>query len=247
MTLSDALNLPEQGRISLVGGGGKSTLMLRLARQLAQQGQRVVVTTTTHILRQQGEEAGPLLSSGGGGALNTAFHVHPVVCLASPALQPGKLTAPPEKLLHAASAQAHWVIAEADGARCCPVKAPGAHEPVLLEDSLVIAVAGLSSLGNSLHQICYRWELACQVLDVPGDTLLTPQLLARLITSEQGQYKGVDDLAHFRVVLNQGDNPEALALGRETAAIIQDNLPGCRVVLPALRDRNCVKEVISSC
>ena len=35
--------------ISLVGGGGKTTIMYELAEHFAEQGKRVVVLTTTHI------------------------------------------------------------------------------------------------------------------------------------------------------------------------------------------------------
>ena len=37
--------------VSLVGGGGKSTLMYFLAQTCAKQGRRVLVTTTTNIFR----------------------------------------------------------------------------------------------------------------------------------------------------------------------------------------------------
>ena len=58
--LIHALALPDTGFISLVGGGGKSTLLLRLARERQARGLRTVVTTTTRILRAQGEAAGPV-------------------------------------------------------------------------------------------------------------------------------------------------------------------------------------------
>lgn len=242
MTLYDGLRLPERGCISLVGGGGKTTLLLRLAEQFSLRGQSVVVTTTTHMLRKQGEEAGPLLYEGDADSLADALRVHPVVCIGTPAPN-GKLSAPSEELLNAAFAQAHWVMAEVDGARCLPIKAPAAHEPVLLDSGLVIAVAGLSALGRPLNQICFRFELACELLGASAETILTPKLLGKLLTSQDGQYKGVEDLSRFRVVLNQGDDEEALALGRETAAEIQRHLPGCPVVLTALLEDDCVKEV----
>ena len=39
--------------ISIVGGGGKTTTMFRLARELARQGKRVVTTTTTRLFASQ--------------------------------------------------------------------------------------------------------------------------------------------------------------------------------------------------
>ena len=50
MNISRAMGLQEREIISLVGGGGKTTLMFRLAGELALQ-RKVVVTTTTKIYR----------------------------------------------------------------------------------------------------------------------------------------------------------------------------------------------------
>ena len=50
--LKDLPFLGETGHaISLVGGGGKTTLLYALARHYSAQGQRVLVSTTTHIWR----------------------------------------------------------------------------------------------------------------------------------------------------------------------------------------------------
>ncbi len=44
--------LREKGHVvSLVGGGGKTTLLYGMARLCAAEGQRVLVSTTTHIQR----------------------------------------------------------------------------------------------------------------------------------------------------------------------------------------------------
>ena len=228
MRLTEALALPERGRLSIVGGGGKSTLMERLALELAEAGRRVAVTTTTHISAAQG----------------AAFRAGPADCLAVPSPEPGKLGPPPAWELAAALTAYDGVLAEADGARGLPVKAPADHEPVLLDGGLVAAVAGLSALGRPLAEVCHRPRLAAEVLGAALDTALTPSLLARLLTSERGQFKGVGDAGRFRVVLNQADGGPRLALGRETAREIQIRLPGCRVVLTALRQADCVKEVL---
>ena len=243
MHLYDALALPERGSLSLVGAGGKSSLMIRLSRALSQTGKTVVATTTTRIARWQGAAAGTLLTSGDAAELERVLRSHGAVCIAGIDEKTGKLTAPPRDLLCAAGRLADWVVAEADGARCLPVKVPAAHEPVLLDGGLVVAVAGLTALGRPLAEVCYGPERACEILHVPLDTILTPSLLARVLTSKRGQLKGVEDPDQFRVVLNQADGERLQALGRETAAAVRARLPGCRVVLTALQEEDCVKEV----
>ena len=53
----------EGGVISLVGAGGKTTLMFRLARELADTGERVLTTTTTRILRPTKEQSASVVVS----------------------------------------------------------------------------------------------------------------------------------------------------------------------------------------
>ena len=239
--LIHALALPDTGFISLVGGGGKSTLLLRLARERQARGLRTVVTTTTRILRAQGEAAGPV--AGDLPALEAALAQSLTVCAALPAPEMGKLAPPSQALLDQALNLAGLVVAEADGAHGRPVKAPAGYEPCLLPHSAaVVAVAGLSALGRPLEEVCHRPELAARLLGTSLDILLTPELLARLLASREGQFKGVGDLEQFRILLNQADGPEGLAMARETAAAIRTLLPGVPVVAAALREPEPVKE-----
>ena len=173
--------LAEKGHVvSLVGGGGKTTLLYAFARHCAAKGWRVLVSTTTHI-RQPGENY-----AADEAALAALWAAGQYAVAGVPAEQ-GKLTALPPEQLTRWMAQADIVLLEADGAKRMPCKAPAAHEPVLLPQcDIVLAVAGVSALGKSLEKGCFRAELAQQILRVPGNTVLTPTLLAKLLVSESG-------------------------------------------------------------
>ena len=54
--LIESLDLRAREVISLVGAGGKTTLMFRLAKELVLTGEKVVTTTTTKILEPSSEE-----------------------------------------------------------------------------------------------------------------------------------------------------------------------------------------------
>jgi len=102
-----------------------------------------------------------------------------------------------------------------------PCKVPAAHEPVLLPESdIVLAVAGLSALGRPLREVCFRLEQACALLGAAPETLLTPELLAKLLASEQGERKLVGN-RRFSVVLNQADAPARIAAGEQTLALLR--------------------------
>ena len=51
-TLAEALQLsiPDHAVISVTGAGGKTSLIFRLANELAEAGKKVAITTTTHML-----------------------------------------------------------------------------------------------------------------------------------------------------------------------------------------------------
>lgn len=244
MRLTKALRLPDQkGVTAIVGGGGKTSLMLRMAEEYARRGQPVIVTTTTRIGDPKNGEArliladapeirGPLVSPG------------EVVCIGRRGA-PGKLHCPGPLLWERCLREAERVFTESDGAKMMPIKAPAAHEPCIPpEADTVVAVAGLSALGQPIGKIGFRLELLCELLGVSPETLLTPALLARLLTSPRGQFKGVGGAARFRIFLNQADDPRLTALGVETAELARRALPGCRVVAGCLRPKVMIKAVL---
>ena len=53
MKLKDSLQLPERGVFALIGGGGKTSSMYRLAQEYSGEGKTVLCTTTTHIMAPQ--------------------------------------------------------------------------------------------------------------------------------------------------------------------------------------------------
>jgi len=53
VTLADALGLAANDVVAIVGGGGKSTAMFRLAREMLERGGRAITTTTTRIFGAQ--------------------------------------------------------------------------------------------------------------------------------------------------------------------------------------------------
>lgn len=242
MELLEALALPAEGWTCLVGGGGKSSLMLHLVGERAGRGLPALAATTTHIGVEQGRAAGPLV--GTLEELEMARRAGLTACAAGTEPETGKLTAPPPEVLDRGLALFGFGVAEADGAKRLPMKAPADHEPCLIPGcAAVVAVAGLSALGRPIGETCHRPHLACALLGVGEETTVTPALLARLLTHEAGQFKGVGDPKKFRVLLNQADGPEELALARETARAVHGYLPGTRVVAAALRETDCVKEV----
>ena len=195
-----------------MGGGGKTTLLYAMARHCAAKGWKVLVSTTTHIQCPERNWARTE-------AQREALWAAGQFAVAGAPAEGGKLTRPPA--LQEWMAQADAVFLEADGAKRMPCKAPAAHEPVLLPQcDIVLAVAGASALEKPLEEVCFRAELAGPLLHVPGNTLLTPALLAKLLASEAGGRKAVGS-RRFYAVINQADTDERTALARQTAELLK--------------------------
>lgn len=211
-----------------MGGGGKTTLLHAMAAHGARKGWRVLASTTTHIQRPKE----PLLARTN--AELAALWTSGNYAVAGAPAPDNKLTQPPQ--LERWMAQADAVFLEADGAKHLPCKAPAAHEPVLLPQSdIVLAVAGLSAVGKPLQEVCFRLETACTLLGVPPETILTPELLAKLLADEQGGRKAVG-ARHFYAVLNQADTPQRQAAGEKTKELLRVRY-GVSVVLTTFSER----------
>lgn len=196
----DFVNDGKKHNICLVGGGGKTTVMYELAAAWAACGRRVLVLTSTHILQPaDGSFAADAA------AVHNLWQQRRYAVIGTPELSTGKLTAPPQFLYEAMQPQADVILCEADGSRHHPCKAPAAHEPVLLPDSdIVLAVAAMDALGNSLQQACQRPQLAAELLGCSAEKIIDEQMLASLLLSEQGARKNVGARAYY-IVLNKCD------------------------------------------
>ncbi|KAB1443118.1 selenium cofactor biosynthesis protein YqeC [Pseudodesulfovibrio senegalensis] len=215
--VSELINPGEQ-LISLTGGGGKTSLMYLLARELAEAGKRVVSTTTTRIFPPHRDETGGLsLEIGKKGfstdlkrRLDKTGHI-----TAAHRYLPGVsklegVTAETAQDLPRVAAAAH-VIIEADGAARKSLKAPDEHEPVIPEKTDVcIAVMGLDALGKPLEKRwVFRPEIVSQLTGIELGTTVTATCMARLAVLPGGLFKGCPESARRIVFLNKMDLPEA--------------------------------------
>ena len=167
-----------RGVTSVVGSGGKTSLLAVLARELPG---TVALTTTTHILPFAGV---PLVTSANAGDVIAALAGSRVVCVGSQAEKDGKLVAP-ELGMDVLAALADHVLVEADGSRRLPLKAHAPWEPVIPACSeRTVLVLGASGLGRPVRAVVHRPERFCELADCAPDDPATPELVARVANAE---------------------------------------------------------------
>lgn len=216
------------GIVSLVGGGGKTSLLFALAKSLAESGRAVLCTTTTRMLR-------PAAADWLRVDLRETPEYAPVAGLAHfvarpPSAADNKVHGyPPETIdeLRIRNPRA-WILVEADGAAGRPIKAPAAHEPVIPQGTvLVIAVIGLGCFRKPFAtDVAFRMEAMADVAGLrPGDAI-TPAAVARLVLNPRGLFKGAPPAASRILFCNQSDLPGAEAGGGELAGELLRSRPG---------------------
>ena len=224
-SFAEIVGIGPHGVISIVGGGGKTSLMFHLARQLAYAGKRVLTTTTTKILTPTTDQSQTLLVSQDPQVIlheasahaGTGMHVS---AAAARLPQSDKLQGfPPEAIqTFATSGLFDWVVVEADGAACRSLKAPAAHEPVIPGNTTILfALAGLEVLGRPLgEEVVFRSELAGDLMQLSRGETITAPALARLLAHPSGAFKGAPAKARRFIFLNKADSP---ALQEQGAAV----------------------------
>ncbi len=190
MLFAEALQITH-GVTAIIGSGGKTSLMYRLAQEL--QG-RVIVCSSTQIFPPKHI---PLVQR------IEAFEG--TVCVGTPCPN-GKLGAPEQSFEELASL-ADYVLVEADGSKHLPLKAHAPYEPVIPNNATqVITVVGASGLHRPIADVVHRHEIFYALTQ---STLATPQAVAACLQKE-----ALGD----RIFINQTDVNECFA--RELAELL---------------------------
>jgi probable selenium-dependent hydroxylase accessory protein YqeC len=189
MTLTEAFSIGARELISLVGAGGKTTLLYALGRELSALRSGVILTTTTKIFEPAPSPfffqfLAPEMS-----ALKkwAAEHLHcqQSLLLARERLPDGKLAGLPPEWVDALSLMdgVSAIVNEADGAAGRPLKAPRNGEPVIPDNTtLLVPIMGIDGMGRPLDEATvFRSAIASRLLDLPLGSAVTEEAISRLM------------------------------------------------------------------
>jgi probable selenium-dependent hydroxylase accessory protein YqeC len=255
ISLREAFDIEPGEVISLVGGGGKTTLMFALALELSSRGGCVITTTTTKFLRPPSYPDWCILLNEDEeeiiGLLRQNVHRYKHITLATEILSSGKLRGISSDLVDrlAKLDDISHIVVEADGAAQRPLKSPNRTEPVIPSStSLVIPVVGIEVVGQMLtEENVFRPELVSDLTGLPLGDVVTPEAVALLMTHPLGVTKGSPAEARIIPFINKADLAGALSKARDLArrilAIAHPRME--QVVIGQARLPQPVREVIS--
>jgi probable selenium-dependent hydroxylase accessory protein YqeC len=195
---------PPRPALTVIGSGGKTSLIWLLARKLARPGRRVLVAPSTKMYPPG--EAIPGVETAG--RLNRAT---------------GKLEVlPPEELERTASSY-DLVLIEGDGSRGLPLKGWAPGEPVVPAfTAFTVGVIPLRPLGEKVSEgIIHRLPAFCRLSGAGEGEILGAEHLVRVITGRRDA-PGLFAAARGKKILifNQIEDDAALLKAGEMTALL---------------------------
>lgn len=208
-SLAKALRVERGDVVSFVGGGGKTTSMFRLARELSAKGFRVVTATTTRIAETQLKLSPAYVTPDELDALGSCLDQFGQCLLAGRPDGKGSVHKIPVETIEGLKSRddVDCILVESDGSKSRPFKAPAAHEPVVLEiTTILVPMAGMNCLGKPLDdRFVHRPEIVASLSGCcPGDTI-SPEMVARILSHPDGGAKSLPARARLVPLLNKID------------------------------------------
>ncbi len=239
LTLSEAFGIRKGAVIALVGGGGKTSTLVRLCHESAREGRRVLATTTARmkmeelvdvrdvLLWDEMDTTGQTWRSYRGGSRGADTWIDdfltgtphdstsPVTFLGRSIMR-DKLVGLPSDYLGELLSRLTWdvVIVEADGSRGRSIKGHRLGEPVVplcaTHCVIVLGADGIETRVNNDH--CHRPEVIQDLIGVSWGEQLNARRVVDLLTHPRGLLSKIPGDIEVLVYVNKAP------LGREHGA-----------------------------
>ncbi len=232
--------------INFVGGGGKTSLILRLLDELCHPGP-VIYTTTTRIHPPRPSDGMMVISSDNRDILTCILQRLGRMCadrtcklvVTGPSAGERFLKGVgPEFASSINRADFPFILNEADGARSMSLKMPREGEPVLMEGAqYLVPVIGADCLMKTLGpETLFRWELVSDLFSPLAGKPITPEVASGILLHPRGVCKGWRKGVRIVPFINKVDNDTLDKPARELALALLNNpnLPVERVVWGSL-------------
>ena len=253
LTLTEALSIKPGSVVALVGGGGKTSTLLRLCQESAQEGRRVLATTTARmkmeelsgmrdvLLWDEKDVSGQTWKNcrtrvgGSTGWIDEVLAGQsdasriPVTFLGRAVMRDKVIGLPADHLGDLLS-RLNWdmVVVEADGSRGHSVKGHRLGEPIIPLCStvcvIVVGADGFSAFVNAEH--CHRPEVIQDLLGVGWGERLSARLLVELICHPRGILSKIPGDITVGIYVNKAPLGQKIDCAREFAERILKRCSG---------------------
>jgi molybdenum cofactor cytidylyltransferase len=234
MELIRAVRLGESPRIALVGAGGKTTALFRIASEYSRP---VILAASTHLAVSQTARADTHheINTRADFSLLKDQPLQGINLFTGPVEGERTRGLPEEALVwldRYCSDHSLPLIIEADGSRERPIKAPADYEPPIPPFvNKVVVLAGLSAIGKRISsEWVHRPEIFAALSGFSLGEAIIPEAIARVLTHPNGGLKNISPTTTRIAILNQADSPELREMADQMA---QSLLPMFHSVITA--------------
>lgn len=217
--------------ITIVGGGGKTSIMFKIAKELKELNKRVLVTTTTKIYYPAKEQCDQYFDFDDFDLDKISGNI--IVVCQEVLRQDKVLGLDEQKIKHLLDLNVFDAfVIEGDGSRGISIKAPKDFEPVIPKFSnIVIGVIGADALYKEINDYnVFRADKFCEVTGFKIGDLIDEKVVSKLINSSNGLFKEAPLGARKIAVINKADNDERIEICKKIL-----NLTDCEFAISSFK------------
>jgi probable selenium-dependent hydroxylase accessory protein YqeC len=211
-SLAAALAVAGGNLVSIVGAGGKTSLMYGLGREMAASGHAVLLTTTTKLAYPATTEIAQVVLGEEGDALADELErrlAEQRLVLAGRARLDSKIVGFSPDFLERLRARDRTltIVAECDGAKGKSLKVPNDREPPLAPSTdLLVVLVGADCLGRPLcSDEVFNPEMVAAVAGVGLDRVVDKHVVVKAVLSGESYLGRKPEASRFCVFINKVD------------------------------------------
>lgn len=209
------ISLEERELISIVGGGGKTTSMFRLGRELSVRGKKVLISTTTAIMKPDRNCYDNFVLT-----VDRAIDYDLLEKLGRGVTVIAREVIKDKNKLKGIDSESideifkreifDYIIVEADGAKRKAIKAPDSHEPVIPSlTTIVIGLIGLDVVHKKIYEEnVHRADIFAKITNSKLGDVIDDRVIYELIASKNGLFKLTPKESKKIVILNKAETKE---------------------------------------
>ena len=203
--ISNKIKEAQGACIALLGGGGKTALLHKLADDFAEHYPAVLQTSLTKTAFHPSDK--PLiLNSSNIDELKLTNKMNPLFIIGEK-ISNEKLLGISEEELCQIKQKFDITIFECDGARNKPLKVHTEYDPrVPIFATHTIIIIGADVIGTKIHDgLVHRSELFCDTWNVTPDSILNIDFIVDIVSTKKGYLSKVDDNCKIIYFVNKWD------------------------------------------
>jgi len=221
-TLKEIFKINKGDVVSIVGTGGKTTLMFQLGKELKEQ-YKVLLTTSTKIFKPD-EESYDYIYTSIEDYKNDNIKNGITVLSKDINYENNKLIGIDDNILEHVIDDFDLVLIEADGSRNLPLKGWKKHEPpILSKTNKTIGIISINILEQKISEdIIYGFEEFKNFLS--NDDIIDSKVVGRICSSNDGIFK--NSRGELYIYINKVDSVEELKKAQDLAKYLKDFITG---------------------